>query len=67
MLPIVDAYAFKHLSMDISVQFESTAVLLSTSSILFGSHEEESKRRIGKGYFYLFHIIHTIIRCNHYG
>lgn len=36
LLPFVDAFAFRHVSLTIQVPFEFTAGLLSTSSILFG-------------------------------
>ena len=36
LLPFVDAFYFKHVSLNIEVPFEFTAGLLSTSSILFG-------------------------------
>ena len=36
LLPFVDAFYFKHVSLGIEVPFEFTAGLLSTSSILFG-------------------------------
>jgi hypothetical protein len=36
LLPFVDAFYFKHVSLSIDVPFEFTAGLLSTSSILFG-------------------------------
>src|SRR5512143_1482798 len=35
-IPFVDAYALKHISFGIIVQFEFNAALLSASSILFG-------------------------------
>ena len=36
LLPFVDAFYFKHVSLNTNVPFEFTAGLLSTSSILFG-------------------------------
>jgi hypothetical protein len=36
LLPFVDAFVFKHVSLDIVVPFEFIAGLLSTASILFG-------------------------------
>jgi hypothetical protein len=36
LLPFIDAFYFKHVSLSIEVPFEFTAGLLSTSSILFG-------------------------------
>ena len=36
LMPFVDAFYFKHVSLSIEVPFEFTAGLLSTASILFG-------------------------------